>query len=129
MKKKKIFTKEGPEPVGPYSQAIKISDFDDLIFVAGQVSVDPKTGDVERDDIKKATRQTLDNLKVIIEESGGSLDDVVKVLVYLTDFDDFGKMNEVYEEYFGDSKPARVAVEVSKIGLDAPIEIEAIAAL
>ncbi len=127
--KEKIYSKEAPEPLGPYSQAIKISDFDDLVFISGQIPIDPETGELIDDDIKKATRQTLENIKSIIVKSDASIDDVVKVQIYLRNFDDFDDMNEVYEEYFKDSKPARAAVEVSKIGLDAPIEIDAIVAL
>lgn len=127
--KDKIFSKEAPEPLGPYSQAIKISDFDDLVFISGQIPIDPETGNLVDEDIKKATRQTLENVKSIAKESGASIEDIVKVQIYLKDLDDFDEMNEVYEDYFQDSKPARAAVEVSKIGLDSPIEIDAIAAL
>jgi len=114
--KEKIFTEDAPEPLGPYSQAIKISDFDDLIFISGQVPIDPETGKLVDGDIKKATRQTLENVESIAIESGAAIDDIVKVQIYLKDLDDFDKMNEVYEEYFQESKPARAAVEVSKIG-------------
>ena len=127
--KEKIFTEDAPEPLGPYSQAIKISDFDDLIFISGQVPIDPETGKLVDGDIKKATRQTLENVESIAIESGAAIDDIVKVQIYLKDLDDFDKMNEVYEEYFQESKPARAAVEVSKIGLDSMIEIDAIATL
>lgn len=127
--KEKIYTDEAPEPVGPYSQAIRISDLEELIFISGQIPVDPGTGELVEEDIREATRQTLENLRSIVNESGAELDDVVKVQVYLRDLDDFGDMNEVYEEYFKESKPARAAVEVSDIGLGALIEIDAIVAL
>ena len=127
--KEKIYTDEAPEPVGPYSQAVRISDFDELIFISGQIPVDPETGELIEEDIKEATRQTLENLRSIVNESGAELDDVVKVQVYLRDLDDFGDMNEVYEEYFRESKPARAALEVSDIGLGSLIEIDAIVAL
>ncbi|MFW6176541.1 MAG: RidA family protein [Thermoplasmatota archaeon] len=127
--KEKIFSKKAPEPLGPYSQAIKISDFEDLIFISGQIPINPETGGLIDDDITEATKQTLENIKSIIEESGASLDDVVKVQIYLKDLDDFDEMNDIYEDYFTNSQPARAAVEVSKIGLDAPIEIDAIVAL
>lgn len=127
--KDKIFSKDAPEPLGPYSQAIKISDFEDLVFISGQIPIDPETGKLVDEDIKKATRQTLENVKSIAKESNASIEDIVKVQIYLKDLDDFDEMNDVYEEYFHDSKPARAAVEVSKIGLDAHIEIDAIAAL
>lgn len=127
--KEKIYCSEAPDPVGPYSQAMKVSDFDDLIFISGQLPIEPETGELIEEDIKKATRQTLENIKSIVEESGASIEDVVKVHIYLQDLDDFEEMNEVYEEYFHKSKPARSAVEVSDIGLDAMIEIDAIVAL
>ena len=127
--KEKIYTEKAPEPVGPYSQAVKISDFEEIIFLSGQIPIDPENGDLIEEDIKTATKQTIENLKAVLNESGASLADVVKVQVYLKDLDDFEDMNEVYQDYFGDSKPARAAVEVSKIGLDAIIEIDAIAVL
>ncbi|MFW6040577.1 MAG: RidA family protein [Thermoplasmatota archaeon] len=127
--KEKIKTDKAPKPVGPYSQAIRVSNFEELIFISGQIPVNPETRELVEENIKKATAQTLDNLKAILEESGASLEDVVKVQVYLKDMDDFQDMNDVYEKYFGDSKPARAAVEVSKIGLDALIEIDAVASL
>ena len=127
--KDKIFSKKAPEPLGPYSQAIKISDFDDLVFISGQIPIDPETGNLVDEDIKKATRQTLENVKSIAKESGASIEDIVKVQIYLKNLDDFDEMNEIYEDYFQDSKPARAAVEVSKIGLGSLIEIDAIAAL
>ncbi|MFW6083345.1 MAG: RidA family protein, partial [Thermoplasmatota archaeon] len=115
-----------PNPVGPYSQAVKISDFDELIFISGQIPIDSETGELVEDNIKEATKQTLENIKAIVNENGASLNDVVKVQIYLKDLDDFNDMNEVYEQYFGESKPARAAVEVSNIGLDALIEIDAV---
>lgn len=129
MKRKKIYTDKAPEPVAPYSQAIKIYEFESLIFVSGQAGIDPETGEMVKGGIKPQTRQTLENLKTIIEESGATLDDVVKVNVYMTDINDFEKINEVYGDYFGESKPARAAVEVSDIASDFEVEIEAIVAL
>ncbi|MFW6176175.1 MAG: RidA family protein [Thermoplasmatota archaeon] len=124
--REKISCKQAPKPVGPYSQAVKISDFDELIFISGQIPLDPETGELIEDNIKEATKQTLENIKAIVNECGASLKDVVKVQIYLKDLDDFDDMNEIYEHYFGEYKPARAAVEVSNIGLDALIEIDAV---
>jgi len=126
--KEKIYCSKAPQPVGPYSQAMKISDFDELVFISGQLPINPESGELVEENIKKATEQTLDNIKAIAKESGASLDDLVKVQIYLKNLDDFEDMNEVYEKYFKDSEPARAAVEVSDIGLGALIEIDAIAA-
>ncbi|AAL80792.1 deaminase [Pyrococcus furiosus DSM 3638] len=122
--KEVIFAENAPKPIGPYSQAIKAGNF---LFIAGQIPIDPKTGEIVKGDIKAQTRQVLENIKAILEAAGYSLTDVVKVTVYLKDMNDFAKMNEVYAEYFGESKPARAAVEVSRLPKDVLIEIEAIA--
>lgn len=119
-----VFTEEAPKPVGPYSQGVKVGGF---LFVAGQIPVDPETGELVKGDIRDQTRRVLENLKAIVEAAGGSLRDVVKVTVYLRNMDDFGAMNEVYSEYFGASKPARAAVEVSNLPKGVAIEVEAIA--
>ncbi|CAB50156.1 RidA family protein [Pyrococcus abyssi] len=124
MAKEVIFTEKAPKPIGPYSQAIKVGNF---IFVAGQIPIDPETGEIVKGDIKEQTKRVIENIKAILEEAGASLNDVVKVTVYLKDLNDFAKMNEVYSEYFGESKPARVAVEVSRLPKDVLIEMEAIA--
>lgn len=119
-----IFTEKAPKPVGPYSQAVKAGGF---LFIAGQIPINPETGALVEGDIRAQTRQVLENVKAIVEAAGGSLNDVVKVTVYLRDMGDFGAMNEVYSEYFSDSKPARAAVEVSNLPKGAAIEVEAIA--
>ncbi|AEC52777.1 translation initiation inhibitor, putative [Pyrococcus sp. NA2] len=124
MSREIIYTEKAPKPIGPYSQAIKVGNF---IFVAGQIPIDPKTGEIVKGGIKEQTRQVLENIKAILEAAGASLNDVVKVTVYLKNMDDFGEMNEVYSEYFGESRPARVAVEVSRLPKDVLIEIEVIA--
>ncbi|NIQ07752.1 MAG: RidA family protein [Candidatus Korarchaeota archaeon] len=129
MKRWKISTGKAPEPVGPYSQAIKVMDPGSLVFIAGQVAVNPETGDTVGGDIREQTRQTIENIKAILEEAGGGLNDVVKTTVYLTDIHDFEAMNEVYEEYFGDIRPARAAVEVSDLAKGFKIEIAVIAAI
>ncbi len=129
MKRRKISTDKAPKPVAPYSQAIKIDNADSIVFVSGQVSIDPNSGEAIEGNIKEQTRRCIENIKGIVQDSGGKLEDITKVTVYLKDIEKFEEMNEVYEEYFGDSEPARAAVEVSDLAADFEIEIEAIATL
>ncbi len=121
---KTIATEKAPAAVGPYSQAIKAGGF---IYVSGQLPLIPGEGVLIKDDIKKATKQSLENAKAILEEAGASFNDVVKVTVYLDDIAQFADMNSVYSEYFVDHKPARAAFEVAKLPLGADVEIEMIA--
>lgn len=122
--KKIVYTEKAPKPVGPYSQAIAIGDF---IFTAGQIPIDPKTNQIVQGDIKEQTKQVLENLKAILEASGATFDDVVKVNVYMKDLNEFSAMNEVYSEYFKNSPPARTTIEVSRLPKDVKIEIDLIA--
>jgi len=122
--KKVIFTDNAPKPIGPYSQGIMI---DSLIFVSGQIPIDPKTNQVVKGDIKDQTRQVLENIKNILEAAGSSLDKVVKVTVFLKDLSLFNEFNQVYGEYFKGNPPARTTVEVSNLPKGVLIEIEAIA--
>jgi 2-iminobutanoate/2-iminopropanoate deaminase len=110
-------------PRGPYSPAVRAGDF---IFLAGQVPVDPATNQISTGDIKHETRITLDNVKRLLEGVGSSLADVVKVGVYLADGAEFAQMNEVYTEFFGDSKPARTTI-VCKFMADIRIEVDCVA--
>lgn len=119
-----IMTKNAPAAVGPYSQGYKAGGF---IYVSGQVPINPATGQAVKDDIAKAAQQSLDNCKAIIEEAGASLEDVIKVEIFLTNMGDFGKVNEVYANFFGDHKPARACVEVAGLPLGVDIEIQMIA--
>lgn len=121
---KTIHTDKAPAAVGPYSQAIQVGN---LIFTSGQIPIDPKTGELVGDCIQKATRQSLENVKAILEEAGAGLNDVIKVSVFVDNMDDFGKINEIYAEYFVEHKPARSLVEVARLPKGALIEIEAIA--
>lgn len=123
MDKVIISTKNAPSAIGPYSQGIKVGD---MIFTSGQIPVNPATGEIVTE-IKAATKQSLENVKAILEEAGSSLDKVVKVVVFIKDMNDFAAVNEVYGEYFSDNKPARSCVEVARLPKDCPIEIEAIA--
>ena len=125
MSKVIIFTEKAPAAIGPYSQGNKIGQ---LIFTSGQLPLNPETGELY-DEIKRATKQSLENLKAVIEAGGSSLDKVVKVVIFLKDMDDFAQVNEVYSEYFKENSPARSCVQVAKLPKDALIEIEAIASL
>jgi 2-iminobutanoate/2-iminopropanoate deaminase len=113
----KIFTAKAPEPIGPYSQAIKLEN--GMIYTSGQISPEG--------DMRQQTKQVLENLKAILEAAGSGLSKVVKATVFLRDINDFAAMNEVYSEYFGEAKPARSTVEVSNLPKNARIEIEVIA--
>lgn len=122
--KKQIATNNAPAAIGPYSQAIKAGD---LVFVSGQLPIDPATGSFAGDDIKAQTKQSLANIKAILEAEGYSMDDVVKTTVLLDNMGDFAAMNEVYATFFGEVAPARAAFEVAKLPRDALVEIEAVA--
>jgi len=114
-----------PAPRGPYSPAVRAGD---CIYVAGQVPIDPVSGQVELGDVKSETRRVLTNIKNILEGCGASMNDVVRCGVYLVNAADFQAMNEVYAEFFGDAKPARTTIIVAALPLkDAKIEIDAIA--
>ncbi|MDE5544590.1 MAG: RidA family protein [Bacteroidales bacterium] len=122
--KRVIATVNAPKAIGPYSQAIEAGN---LIFVSGQLPVDPATGKVA-DDITSQTEQSLKNVKAILEEAGYTLDNVVKCTCYLSSMDDFKAMNEVYARYFTKDFPARAAFAVQKLPMGVLVEIEAIAA-
>lgn len=121
-----ISTKKAPAAIGPYSQGIVAGN---LVFTSGQLPIDPSSGDLVNDDIKLATKTSLENVKSILEEAGSSIEKVIKVTVYVTNMDDFSIINEVYSEYFAEHKPARSLVEVSKLPKGGLIEIEAVATL
>lgn len=120
---KAIETNKAPEALGPYSQGMEV---DGYIFTSGQIPADPATGDLKAD-IKEATKQSMENIKAILEEAGSSLDKVIKTTIYLTNMKAFGDVNEVYGTYFTDHKPARSCVEVLSLPKGSLIEIEAIA--
>jgi endoribonuclease L-PSP, putative len=124
MKKEIISTSKAPAAIGPYSQGIKI---DNLVFTSGQIPINPETGELISEDIKKATIRSLENVKAILEESGSSLENVIKVSIFLKDMNNFNDVNEIYATYFSNHKPARSCVEVARLPKDALIEIEAIA--
>lgn len=123
MEKKIISTKNAPQVVGPYSQAVKAGN---LVFVSGQIPLDPTTGELVNGDVQKAAERSLENVKAILEAAGTSLDNVVKTTVFVKNMSDFATVNEVYAKYFKKDMPARSCVEV-KLPKDALVEIEVIA--
>lgn len=123
MTKEVINTNNAPEAIGPYSQGVIVGDF---VYTSGQIPLNPLTGELVTD-IKLATKQSMENIKAILEEAGTSLNNVVKTSIFLKDLNDFEAVNEVYGTYFIENKPARSCVQVAKLPKDAVIEIEAIA--
>ncbi len=122
--KKAIRTEAAPAAIGPYSQAICA---DKLIFVSGQIPLDPLTGQLVAGDVVEQTRQVLNNIQAILLAAGSSMSGVVKTTVFLADLGDFGPMNEVYATYFPAEPPARATVQVARLPRDVRVEIEAIA--
>jgi 2-iminobutanoate/2-iminopropanoate deaminase len=121
-----IATKEAPEAIGPYSQAIKHGP---LVFLAGQIPIDPKTNKLMSDaSIEEQTRLVLENLRAVLAATGMTMEDVVSTSVFLKDMNDFPKMNAVYGTYFKNAPPARATVEVARLPRDVKVEISAIAA-
>lgn len=123
MEKKILSTENAPSAIGPYSQGVS---FGDMIITSGQLPINPANGELV-EDIKDATRQSLNNCKSILEAGGSSMDKIVKTTVFLRDINDFGAMNEAYAEFFGENPPARSAVQVAKIPKNAILEIEVMA--
>ena len=121
---KKIATTAAPAAIGPYSQAVVAGG---LCFCSGQIALDPSTGELLDGDVEAQTRLVLSNLTAVLRAAGCSLNDVVKTTVFLKSMDDFGRMNSVYAEVFGDARPARAAVEVARLPRDVMVEIDAIA--
>lgn len=119
-----ISTKDAPQAIGPYSQAIKANGF---IFVSGQVAIDPATAQVIAGDVAAQTDRVLRNLSQILEAGGSGLGKVVRCGVFLKSMNDFARMNEVYGRYFSSAPPARSTVEVSRLPKDVLVEIDAIA--
>jgi 2-iminobutanoate/2-iminopropanoate deaminase len=120
-----ISTANAPQAIGPYSQAIKHNG---LVFISGQIPFDPATGTLLTGDIAEQTLRVLKNLSAILEAAGTSTDKVLKTTVFLKDMNDFAELNRVYGEFFGNHKPARATVEVSRLPRDVSVEIELVAA-
>ncbi|GAA0067094.1 TPA: RidA family protein [Clostridium perfringens] len=123
--KKIINTEHAPAAIGPYSQGVIVGD---LIYTSGQLPLNSETKVLETE-IKAATKQSLENCKAILENAGSSIDKVFKTTVFVKDLNDFAAVNEVYGKYFNENPPARSCVQVAKLPMDAPIEIEVIAKL
>jgi len=121
-----IDTKNAPAAIGPYSQAVRAGN---LLFISGQIPIDPRTGEQLKGSLQAQTRQVIENVKAIVEAAGGSLENIVKTTLYLQDLGGFVTVNEVYAEYFTKHRPARATVEVSALPKDVGIEMEAIAVL
>lgn len=123
--KKILNTEHAPKAIGPYVQGV---DTGNLLFLSGQIPIDPAVGEITAVSIEDQTRQVLENVKAVLASGGCTLEDVVKTTVYLKDIADFAKMNAVYQEYFQEgSYPARSAVQVAALPKDAGVEIEVIA--
>ena len=119
-----VSTSDAPKAIGPYSQAVRAGQ---LLFLSGQVALDPATGLLVEGDIRVQTRRVMDNLGAILRAAGLSFADVVKTTVYLTDLNDFAAMNEVYGACFDPPAPARATVQVSRLPRDARVEIDLVA--
>ena len=126
LSKEAVLTKDAPQPIGPYSQAIKIGG---LLFCSGQIPLDPISGQIDGANAAEQSKRVLENLKAVLAAAGTSLDRVVKTTVFLRSMNDFPKVNEVYATYFGGVAPARSTVEVARLPKDVLVEIEAIASL
>ena len=122
--KRVVRTEQAPAAIGPYSQAVIANG---LVFAAGQVALDPRTGQLVPGDVRIQTKRVMENIKAVLAAAGSTMDRVVKTTVFLRDLNDFGPMNEVYGEYFQESPPARSTVQVAKLPRDAVVEIEVVA--
>ena len=124
MKRRVIQTEKAPKAIGPYSQAIQAGN---LLFLSGQIPIDPASGELVKGDIRMQTQRVLENMKGVLESQKLGMEDVVKVTIFLKDMGNFSQVNEVYATYFSSSPPARSTVEVARLPRDADIEIEAVA--
>lgn len=124
MEKKIIHTPNAPSPIGPYSQAVMAGG---MLFVSGQIAIDPKTNQLVLSDIQSETEQVMENLKAILEEAGMNFSHVVKSSIFISDMNNFGKINEVYGKYFPQNPPARETVQVAKLPKEVNVEISVIA--
>jgi 2-iminobutanoate/2-iminopropanoate deaminase len=124
MEKKIIRTDNAPAPIGPYNQAIQ---FGNMLFISGQIPLDPKTGNLIQDSIEAETRQVMANLAAILQEAGMDFTNVLKTSIFLMDMGQFGKVNEVYSSYFTANAPARETIQVACLPKGANVEISMIA--
>ncbi len=121
-----VTTDRGPKPIGPYSQAVKANG---LLYLSGQVALDPKTNEMTGGDIRQQTERVMENIKGILEAAGSNLHHVIKTTVFLKDMNEFPQMNEVYGRYFTAAPPARSTVQVARLPKDALVEIEVVAVI
>lgn len=124
MEKKIINTSNAPEPIGPYNQAVL---FGNIIFISGQIPLDPKTGNMQQDDITAETNMVMQNLKAILNEAGMDFSNVLKTTIFMTDLKQFGIVNEIYGSYFTGDYPARETVQIAALPKGANVEISMIA--
>src|SRR4051794_26545156 len=120
-----IATEKAPKAIGPYSQAVV---WNGLVFLSGQIPLDPKTGQLIEGDVVAQTERVLENIRAVLEASGSSFDRVLKTTVFLKNMGEFPRMNEVYARYFGENPPARSTVEAARLPRDVQVEIDCIAA-
>lgn len=125
-KKEPVLSKNAPQPIGPYSQAIRSGH---LLFCSGQVALDAATGQVAATDVEGQTRKVMENLGAVLQAGGATFDEVVKTTIFLKSMGDFPKVNEIYGSFFKGTPPARSTVEVSRLPKDVLVEVEAIAVL
>lgn len=124
MKKTVVSTSKAPSVIGPYEQGIKIDSF---VFTSGQIPINPETNEPVRGSIEDETRQVLENISEVLRAGGSSLDNAIKITVYLKDLSLFSRMNEVYRSFFPENKPARTCVEVSELPKGVGVEMDAVA--
>lgn len=124
MDKKVINTTLAPAPIGPYSQAVEAGN---MLFISGQICIDPSTGELNNKDVKSETRQVMENLRSILQQAGIDFNHVIKTTIYITDMNRFTEINEVYGSYFADNYPARETVQVSALPKFVNVEISMIA--
>jgi 2-iminobutanoate/2-iminopropanoate deaminase len=124
MKKNVVHTEKAPKAIGPYSQAIRTES---MIYTAGQIGLDPATGELVAGGVEEQTRQVLLNITSVVEAAGSTLANVVKTTVFLKDMNDFSKMNPIYAEFFGENPPARSTVAVAGLPKGGLVEVEVVA--
>jgi 2-iminobutanoate/2-iminopropanoate deaminase len=123
-RKQIVSTENAPAAIGPYSQAVRVGE---LIYTAGQIALVPETGKLIEGDIETQTRQVMENLAAVLQAAGSSLTQVVKTTIFVTDINDFARVNQVYGSFFQDNPPARSTVQVAALPLGANVEIEVVA--
>ena len=126
MQKNIISTNKAPQAIGPYSQAVR---FENLLFVSGQIPIEPESGEILKGNIKEQTQQILENLNSILTAGGSSLNNVLRITIFLTNLEDYAAVNETYAQFFDESQPARSTVQVSRLPMNVLIEIDAIAGI